>query len=84
MATNAEKFLEAYKRELKAAWRKAPHKFVFGEDMVPSVAEKMVEALKNKTASLSPTIKKVAKSLGVEKPNMTTIAAFLKEENRNG
>lgn len=76
MTRTPQDFIAAYEAALAASVSAHPEKYRWTADRVPEMAEKMIRALRNGTADLSPTVKAVAKEFGV-KPTRRDIRLFL-------
>lgn len=79
-ASTLEKFRSAYEATLAAQVEANPGKYAYGPDRVPEMARKMTEALAvGGGDTQSPTVKAVAKSLGI-KPTVGAIKAALNDQ----
>ena len=84
MPCNPVLFRLEYERRLKAELKKDPNEFWYGLEELPAVVWAIIQDLKEEQARITPTIKAVARSLGLE-PKPSVLGSFLRsggEEER--
>lgn len=80
--SNYETFLSVYGNHLKYYIQKYPNSYSYQIEEVPSVALKMVAALKKGSASIvSPAIRQTCKDLDI-RCSVSSIVSYLSEERK--
>lgn len=78
--SNVERFRAAYTEKLTEAVRKYPEEYLYGEDKVPEVVEKMLRSLPSGAALVTDAVKAAARAVGI-KPTVKAIKEFLSERS---